>query len=252
MHTRQITQWIWYVNIAVAVVAVLVLLFGLSSLKGADVMATEASQKDNRGEGDGKEAEVEGTERDSPLVATVKEYIERKYGPKEEPQPPKMAAQDPEPELPKLEFTPPEPDKPDQSPEPTPPPARPEPPKPPTKPQPEEPKPEPKPPRRPPTFAVESTMVFDKFFGLAWVIEPGSPKKKQVTVGDMVQEDYEVTTIGDGYVEVERDGYTYTVEMPAPVKPAPNTTPGQADGTKPTPERPQRPFPLRQPNSSRR
>jgi len=69
-----------------------------------------------------------------------------------------------------------------------------------------------------PKFVLEGTLIVGESPGEAWIKVPKVKAAKPYTAGQMVKE-YKIIRIGDGVVELSRDGFEYSIEVPRP-KPA--------------------------------
>ena len=205
-------KWLWYINGSVTLLAVVVLVAGLGTLQGGEPQAGENQGKalaTDPGKKDG-DADSEAYQRaDSPLVAMARQYSLRLNPPP----PPKPPEPQPKPD-------PPRPKPPDLEPKPQPPEPKPQPPEP--APKPPEPPPEPKEPEKVkppgPTFQVQATMIIGPVEGYAWPRLPGRKEPNMVSVGDELDH-YQIIRIADGYVELDREGFSYKLEVPKPPPP---------------------------------
>ena len=218
------TSYVWYANAAVVLLALLVLVLGLTMLPGdaggakaATPWGTGAETEDDAGS---NVAADPNQMVDSPLIAVVKRYSKRIAPP---------------PPTPKREPVKPKPPKPE--------PVKIKPPKPePVKIKPPDPEPvKPKVPK--PDFALTGTIVIGENYGGAYVKRNGKPVAETFWVGDMIGR-YKVVRVMHGKVDVTAEGETFTVSVPKPAPPAaglPSKAPSPPKPERNRPARPARP-----------
>lgn len=177
-----LTRWLWLIDLVVAGAALIILVVGLLCLPGvgAAQSGTPTGLRQPTTDNPGK--------NNSLLVASAEKFHERWY-PKPKPQPkiePKII------EPPKIEVVqaPPKIE--------TPPHVKP-----------------PDPIVPPPNFTLDCTMVFGQRYGVAFIKQPAEPAAKLVRLGETV-ENYKITRIGTGEMELKRDNKSFTLKVPAP------------------------------------
>ena len=88
--------------------------------------------------------------------------------------------------------------------------------KPKTKPVVVKPKPKPKPKLIPkPFFIPEATMAIGEHHGLVWIKLGKPPQSKPYYTGEVIG-NYKIIKIGDGFINLEREGATFTLNVPKP------------------------------------
>ncbi len=222
-------KWLWWINFAIAGLAVLTLCVGLGALLGDDLPAVHEGNQggvnadllvDNSGEKAG------GENKDSLLVAAA-----RSFGNRLDPPPPPKPPVPPRPVAPPKPVAPPEP-------------KLPPPPKLPPKPvEPPKPKLPPKPPQ--PSFTLMATIGMGPTDGYAYIKPLKDNDAKLIRLGESIEE-YMVVKINDGSIELYREGYYYTSEVPKPkpgqVGPVSAVERKQSPGLPSPPSRPTRPV----------
>lgn len=105
----------------------------------------------------------------------------------------------------------------------------------------------PKPP--PPNFILEATLVIGQAQGLAWIKLPGKQKSQPVGVDDRIEQ-YQITRINNGSIELMREGFTYVLAV-AELKAQGQIDPTneKAQPSKPPELPPARPGPPKLPNA---
>lgn len=224
IKTPQQLRRLWCVDVALAIIAGLVLLLALASALGAFVPRGASLQERIKkgGDEDASLAKV-----DSPLLVEAKAFTAKWLTPPPPPPPP------PKPVTPtKLLPTPPI-TKPVENPKPV-----------------EPPKPIAPPPPARPNFNLVATIVAGNGYGWAWIQKPGKTDSQLVLPGDDV-DGYTITRVEEGKMMVFIKGHEFDLEVPKPQPGAPvaaptpapavagrPTMPGSAPTGRPIPSRP--------------